>query len=351
MSWYDYIPSPALQIGNLASGGTPFGVSGSDIKNYLVGGDATKGMATGPQTGDYQRAFLQNDFMNRQAPQVGAPNYGQANATAGQQGQLAQMLFRTASGQQPGPGELAVQRGVNNAMAQQTSAAQMARGANAALAARTAARSTADIGVNGAGQRGIAQMQDVNNAQGQLAGLLGTQRWQDLSQTGQQIGVAQGNQQAQMGQQQLQLSALAQMLGVDQAALQQDLARRGLKLQDQGHLASMLQQAGTAAVAAASDSNLKTDVTDAREDIDEMLSALAPVAYRYKDEAKYGEGRRAGIMAQDLQKSEAGRAIVVDLPDGAGIGFEPIKAISMALASLARLNERLSDLEKRIGGR
>lgn len=208
--------------------------SSPEGKNFLFGGDATKGMQSGPATGDYQRSYLQQDFMKRGAPMMDA---GQSNQTRGQQGQLADMLFKTATGQTPGAGEMAVQRGVNNAMAQQTSTAQMARGANAALAFRNAARTSADIGVNGAGQAAIAQLNDKTAAQNQLSGLLGTMRGQD-------IGVAQGNQTAQMNQQQLQLSALAQMLGVDQAALQQDLAKRGLQMQDRGMLPGLLQIGG-----------------------------------------------------------------------------------------------------------
>jgi hypothetical protein len=42
-------------------------------------------------------------------------------------------------------------------------------------------------------------------------------------------------------QQQQHISALAQMLGVDQTALQQDLARRGLKMQDKGMFPALLQ--------------------------------------------------------------------------------------------------------------
>jgi hypothetical protein len=212
-----------------------------DGKTWLFGGKATEGMPSGPASADYQRGYLQNDFMNRQAPSM---NAGQSDQTRGQQGNLASMLFATANGNTPGAGEMAVQRGVNNAMAQQTSSAQMARGANSALAFRNAARASADIGVNGAGQAGIAQLNDKTAAQNQLAGLLGTMRGQD-------IGVAQGNQQAQMAQQQLQLSALAQMLGVDQAVLQQDLAKRQLQMQDKGMLPTLLQIGGQAAIAGA----------------------------------------------------------------------------------------------------
>jgi len=211
-----------------------------DAKNWFFGGDATKGMASGPQTGDYQRSYLQNNFMTRPAPTMDTTQSDQSRA---QQGQLADMLFKTASGQQMGPGATMVQRGVNNAQAAQQSNAMLGRGADAGLAGRTAARNMADIGVNGAGQMGVAQMQDVNNAQGQLSGLLGQTRQQD-------IGVAQGNQQANMQQQGLQLSALAQMLGVDQSALAQDLAKRGINLQDRGMLPGLLQVGGQIGAAA-----------------------------------------------------------------------------------------------------
>lgn len=204
------------------------------VKNWLFGGKATKGMASGPQTGDYQRGYLQNDFMKRQAPTLDAT---QSNGTRAQQNMLADMLFRQAQGQTPGAGELAVNRQVNAANAAQTSQAMMARGADSAMAARNAARMKAEIGVNGAGQAGIAQMQDQQAAQNQLGGLLGTQRGQDIQTAG-------ANQQAQLAQQQLQLGALAQMLGVDQAALQQDLAKRGLAAQDKGMLGSLLQIGG-----------------------------------------------------------------------------------------------------------
>ena len=44
---------------------------------------------------------------------------------------------------------------------------------------------------------------------------------------------------------------------------------------------------------------------------------------------------RAGIMAQDLQKSKAGSALVVKTDDG--LGFDVSKAVSAALAATSRL--------------
>jgi hypothetical protein len=315
------------------SGGLSELAGWDNTKNFLFGGKATKGMASGPQSADYQHGYLQQ-FNNRQAPAMDA---GQADQTRGQQGQLANMLFQQARGQTPGAGELAVQRQAGNAMAQQTSAAQMARGANAALAARNAARTTADIGANAAGQASIAQMQDQQAATHQLGGLLGNMRGQD-------IGVAQGNQQAQMQQQQLQLQSLAQMLGVDVATLQQDLAKRGLAAQDKGMLPSLLQIGGQMGAAAASDRNLKTGIVDADEQVDEMLAKLSPKAYSYKDE-KHGVGPRVGIMAQDLERSSLGRDIVDDTTEGKMIDVN--KALSLALAAVARLDKRVRELEAR----
>ncbi len=212
-----------------------------DAKNWMFGGKATEGMASGPASGAYQQGYLQNDFMNRSAPMLDAT---QSDQTRGQQGQLASMLFQQANGQTQGAGELAVQRQANNAMANNTSAAQMARGANTAMAMRNAARTNADIGVNAAGQAGIAQLQDQQSAQNQLGGLLNAQRGQDIQTAG-------ANQAAQMNQQQLQLGALAQMLGVDQATLQQDLAKRQLQLADKGMFPTLLQIGGQIGAAAA----------------------------------------------------------------------------------------------------
>lgn len=206
----------------------------SGAKDWLFGGTAGNKIPTQTKTGDYQRGYLQNDFLNRQAP---AMDVGQSDQVRGQQGQLADMLFRTAQGQTPGAGELAVQRQAGNAMAQQTSAAQMARGANAAMAARNAARQNASIGVNAAGQAGIAQLNDTTAAQGQLNNLLGGMRGQDIQ-------IAGANQQAQLAQQQLQLGALAQMLGVDQAELEAAIAKANANAADKGMFGSLLETAG-----------------------------------------------------------------------------------------------------------
>ncbi len=222
-------------MGNGPDGKTTYSADPSldSAKTWLLGGKATEGMAGGPASAEYQTGYLK-DMLGRSAPTLDA---GQSNQTRGQQDQLAGMLFQQATGQRQGAGELAVQRQANNAMANTTSAAQMARGANTAMVMRNAARTNADIGVNAAGQAGIAQLQDQQAATHQLGGLLGTQRGQDIQTAG-------ANQAAQMQQQQMQLGALAQMLGVDVATLQQDLAKRGIQMNDKGMLPSLLQAGG-----------------------------------------------------------------------------------------------------------
>lgn len=298
---------------------------------WLFGGGATKGMLTQPQTGDYQRGYLQNDFMKRGPVQVDAY---QSNQTREQQQQLAQMLQAQASGQKAGAGEMAVNRQVGQAQAQQTAQASMARGANSALAARNAARMQSDIGVNGAGMAAQAQMQDQQGARNQLAGLLGTQRQQD-------IGLAQGNQQAAMQQQQLQLAALAQMLGVDKAALEQDLKKREIDAADKGNAGALMQ--GFGGMMTASDERAKHSVFDADADVDEVLLHLKPKRYYYKDPAKHGEGERVGVMAQDLEQSFAGAEVVAEI-DGVKHIDVP-RAVSLLLAIVARQDARIRELE------
>ena len=201
---------------------------------WLTGGGATKNMQTEPMSAGVQRPYL-GSMLDRQAPMMDAT---QSNQVRGQQQGLAGMLQGIAGGTQAGAGEMAVNRQVGQAQAAQSAQAAMSRGANAGMANRQAARSTADIGVAGAGQAAQAQMQDQTNAMGQLGGVLQGMRGAD-------IGVAGANQNAQMNQQQVQLAALAQMLGIDQAQMQAMIEKQKVSMADKGALGGMLMGAGT----------------------------------------------------------------------------------------------------------
>ncbi len=317
------------------------------------GGQAGKDIDTSMPHGKFGADFAQGQLAgvgNRTAPQFASQEAAQARL---QQAQLAQMLHAQASGQTAGAGELAVNRQVGQANAAQQAQAMMARGQNSALAQRGAARNTADIGVNGAGQAAIAQMGDQQNAQQQLAGLLGNMRGQD-------IGIGQGNQQAQLSQTGMNDSAtgmyLGNLLGFDQAQLQAMFARQGLMSADKGLTGPLLAaggQIGAAAAqnpgnsAAASDRTLKKEIKSAQKDADDLMSKLKPYTYKYKDEV-HGVGSRLGIMAQDLEKSRLGKATVVQLPSHPDKkGFDLNKGISASLAGIARLHERLAAVEAR----
>src|SRR5689334_20313074 len=89
------------ELARQAVGPDKFDKAAGDAKTWLLGGGATKGMATEPQTAGFQRGYLQNDFLNRQAPTM---NTGQSDQARGQQQQLAGMLFNQATGAAPGAG-------------------------------------------------------------------------------------------------------------------------------------------------------------------------------------------------------------------------------------------------------
>jgi hypothetical protein len=329
--------------------------------DFLSGGDATKSIPGRPENMTYATGYAKDQLgalAQRNAPMSNAAsldNTYQLGARNQMQG-LADRLGMMATGQQAGAGELGVNRQVSQATAAQQAAARMARGANAALAMRNAARNTADIGLAGAGQAAQAQMLDQQGANAQLGGLLSGMRGQDIGVASQNAGFQQqanlANQNAQLQQtgmnDQMKLGLLANMLGWDQAALAAALGKAGIAASDKGIMPGLLQGlASAAAQKAASDERLKTDVRDARSEVDEMMATLKPVSYRYKDEDKWGAGDRLGILAQDLQRSELGKTAVVPVDDSGHIGFDVGMATSMSLAGLARLHERVSKLEGR----
>jgi hypothetical protein len=217
------------------------------VGNYIFGGGATKGIDAKPAHGDYMSNYIQDQLggiNGRQAPQFQSAD---SSYDRGQTLDLAGRLQGIANGNHLGAGEMAVNRQLGQAQAAQQAQASAARGQNAALAMRQAARNQADLGVNGAGLASQAALGDQTAANQQLGGLYNQLRGQD-------IGIGQGNQQMQFQQNQLNqqgsLGYLSQLLGIDQAQLQAELAKAGIAAGDKGVFPYMLQTGGAIAAKA-----------------------------------------------------------------------------------------------------
>lgn len=308
----------------------------------------------------------------RGAPQAGGTQLApSAQIDPSQQGQFrdlqmqqANRLSAIAGGQQMGPGEMAAQRAAQQAYAQQVGMANMQRGAGAPGAGLAAARNQVTIAGNAAGQGAQAALSDQQSANAQLTNALNAGRGTDVGLATSQAGLNQQTnmQQGQMDQtaklanldaqlrqtgmdDQARLAYLAQLTGMDANQLQAQIGAYQAQSKAPGAIGAITSAAGPIAAIASmfSDERLKKNVSDARSEIDEMLDALSPKSYDYKDE-RHGKGRRAGIMAQDMLKSTAGRRLVDDTPDG--LMLDVNKTLSAVLASSARLNERLRNMEK-----
>lgn len=94
---------------------------------------------------------------------------------------------------------------------------------------------------------------------------------------------------------------------------------------------------------AVSDKGAKKNVEDGGDHVQAFLDSLAAKDYDYKDPGKHGEGRRTGVMAQDVESTPMGKPIVMER-DGVKM-LDLNKATSAALASLANINKRLRALE------
>lgn len=279
----------------------------------------------------------QGGIAKTQAPQL--PSGYDAPFRSAQLAQLGQ-LQGVASGATQGAGELATQRQYQNAMAAQQSLARSARGgANAALAYRNAANNGAAMASSAAGAGQQAALQDQATANNTLANVANAGRAGDYS-TANANAAYQAQTNGLNSQNYLNLMQGLNSMDANQLMAQQSAAN------STGHLGSILQTAGPIIAAAMmSDERLKTNVTDARDGVDELMDGLSPKGYDWKDPATFGTGTGAGIMAQDLERSKAGKTMIVDTPSGKAIDVK--KAVGAALAATARLNERLRAVEKR----
>ena len=95
----------------------------------------------------------------------------------------------------------------------------------------------------------------------------------------------------------------------------------------------------------ASDERVKTNIEPGSEKIGEMLDALQSASYDYREPHKpfRSPGRKYGVMAQDLERSEAGKTFVVDTPDGKVVKYgEMLPAL---LAATADIHRRVKKVE------
>lgn len=181
------------------------------------------------------------DAQGRSAPQAGYTRVGPTAAYAGsrinmgpqdelraRELALADRLNAVATGTQMGAGEMAARREGNRAIAQQQAIARSQRGGGAALAARSAARATGDIGLNTAGQAAQARTQDQQLANQTLSGLLGQARGADIGLATSQAGLSQ---QAGLANMDAQNQAIFQQAGLNQAT---SLANMQARLQQTG---------------------------------------------------------------------------------------------------------------------
>jgi hypothetical protein len=146
----------------------------------------------------------------------------------------------------------------------------------------------------------------------------------------------------QYGMQTGQMNAVnAGVTGAGQAQAQQQQTQYAANAQLTG---AGLQALGSVAggFASKSDKSAKQDIEPASIDIEEFLQKLVPYNFKYKPGIGMDNSRHTGIMAQDLEKSEAGSHLVDRGEDGYK-EVDLMKSIPVILASLGHLNKKIEE--------
>jgi hypothetical protein len=309
--------------------------------SYL-GGNADAYAAQLARTGqqaDQNRAYQGSAFGQQMAEQQ------RQLEVRDQQGALAQALAQQAAGQGPSVAQ-AQMRGALDANQQQAMAMAAGARGNTALAQRNAMNAGSQANLQAGAQMAAMRAQEQLSAQSQLAGVLGQQRGMDLEGRGMY-----GQQAMGLGGQAMDAEALRQqaMLGQLDADTQHQVgAYQGRMADQQGKRQFFGGLVGTAgSLAMLSDERTKEGAEDATDDVAAMLAGIKPSTYRYKDQ-RNGAGQQYGLMAQDLERSAMGAAMVQEGADG----LKRVDVGRAALGSLAAaslLAKRLDKLERKGG--
>lgn len=238
-------------------------------------------------------------------------------------------------------------------------------GGRAGPSMAVAANRNAEMGTQAAQQGSIMGMQERQGRQQMLLNALQAARQGDLAS-------AQMSQASSLGQsaQGLQAGTMGLTPGMQQQAMQQQMQNQ-LNMQllqneqqekrDRDNafvdMIPNLINGTTQAVGsivggvAKSDERVKKNIHKEDARVDDFLRQLVPSSFEYKrpEQGVYAApaGTNLGVMAQDVERSQIGREMVMDTPEGKVIDKD--KMLAASLASNARLNERLDKLESMFG--
>jgi hypothetical protein len=103
---------------------------------------------------------------------------------------------------------------------------------------------------------------------------------------------------------------------------------------------------------ALSDPKSKKNVKEIDGLLGDYLNKTKPVQFEYKNQGKYGEGRRTGVMSDDLAKSALGDAMTITDPETGYdmLNQDPRLMNPLLMASDALLNQRINNLEQLLKG-
>ncbi len=240
---------------------------------------------------------------------------------------LISQLQQQAAGKGPSLADAQLKAASNRNLSQMMAAAAASRGGNAALQNRQLLMQQGQVGREVAEQSAIDRMKEQQAAQGLLS-------------------------QHALGQQSTDTSQIMQpgqlLANAEQARFEGDVARRNAVKSQQNQMLGGLMSAGaTLGAAAISDEKQKKDIKPADKKISGFLDALSAKSYSYKDSSLPGaaSGERTGVLAQDLEKSEAGKELVIETSQGKMVDTQ--QGFGTVLAAQAELNKRLKALESR----
>jgi hypothetical protein len=264
----------------------------------------------------------------------------------GNQSSVFNQLQNVASGQGPNPAQTALANATGQNVQQQAAlmGSQRGTGANAGMLARQAASQGANTQQQAAGQAANMQANQSLGALNQMGGIAGQQVNQQAGALQNYNQFAQNNQAAQMNAQnafnQNNVSMQSNMNNANA-----NIAAGNQKAQGD-LLGGVMSGVGNAVSAVAmSDERAKKNVSNGGAQVQQFLDNTGAHQYEYKDPSQPGAspGTHISPMAQELEKSQLGRPLVQNTPNGKMVDYA--KAAPVMMAALAQINERLNAME------